>query len=115
MGTSAGAMISTWSRQFLTLVEWARNAPILLGSSRWSGSRFPSVLLGGAGGVRSPPRRSRSFRLAVCAEFGKVGILVNSAGITRRTPILRHKRQRLECDAGDQPEGHTSVRILDAT
>jgi hypothetical protein len=61
------------------------------------------------------PRRSRSFRFAVCAEFGKVDILVNSPGITRRTPILRHKRQRLECDAGDQPEGHTSVRILDAT
>ena len=83
-------------------------------SSEWFSFPLGFCLVARAEFARHP-RRSRSFRFAVCAEFGKVGILVNSAGITRRTPILRHKRQRLECDAGDQPEGHTSVRILDAT
>ena len=110
-------MISTWSGQFLTLgfvCKKCANSSVEF-CSEWLS--FPSVFALCCCGpdFARHPRLGRSFRFAVCAEFGKVDILVNSAGIMRRTPSLRPERQRLECDAGDQPEGHTAVRILDAT
>ncbi len=38
---------------------------------------------------------------ATCAEFGKVDILINCAGFTKRTPTLDVQRGRVEQDHGN--------------